>query len=102
MGNIAVMFIGGPTDGERRAVKAYGLSCEPPRVYVVHEFDPIASIAIAPEYEDCAIKPKEHLYHRELFSSQGGKDRWVYVHDTMRGCDLLDVLLAGYRQPVEA
>lgn len=100
--NIFVTFIGGPADGDRRAVQSHGAAQEPAPLFLVEECDPIAPTWASSEYADCAGKTKQHVYQREIISSQRGRHRWAYVHESMRGSDLLDVLLAGYRRPVEA
>lgn len=82
------LFIGGPCDGEHRAVKDNAL------VYRIREMPKLEPWSIC--YTEAAtLKVIEHDYTR--IKMAGGHD--VYLHESLHPMQILDMLLSGYRNP---
>lgn len=82
------LFIGGPADGDHRAVK------DDAPVYRVREMPRLEPWSIC--YADAAfLKAVDHNYTR--IKMTGGNH--VYLHESLHPTQILDLLLSGYRNP---
>ena len=84
------LFIGGPADGDRREVDPH-IEC-----YIVLESPP----PIAPDDypPDRFITYVQHHYLYSAVRDMDGVILWVcYVHESLNGANIMDLLIAGYR-----
>ena len=82
------LFIGGPADGEHRAVK------DNAPVYRIRESPKLTPWSIC--YADTAtMKFIDHDYTR--IKMAGGNH--VYLHESLHPMQIIDFLLSGYRNP---
>ena len=81
------LFIGGPADGERRAVEDYMTVC------CVHEFPPLPPLLDMKMEQAVTLKITRHHYVRVKMPD----DWYVYVHDSLHPREIIGKLIRGYR-----
>lgn len=91
-----VLFIGGPKDGHRVDMEAL------PALYSVTVPNPKynALVANGNDNGDTQLMFMQVMYRREAFRSPAGLYP-VYVYDQVPQCDVIYILLDGYRQLTE-
>lgn len=82
------LFIGGPADGEHRAVYDNSPACR------IREMPPLPTHL--PENAATTLKSTDHVYLRTRMTN--GHNH-VYLHESIDPSLIVDILISGYRNP---